>query len=144
MLSLGDVITLSFLIKLICNQIGFYSNFWSKFLESKVISVKKSSKSCPDYVEKNRIYIKRDWIYIKNDQKSQNISTFLIKFDFLDLLIDFSNLLIDFNVIFLIFLIKNWLDSIDFNQKEIKIRSKLWATIRTAWNPNCQWLDAGA
>ena len=44
---------------------------------------------------------------IKNDQKSQNKSNFLIKFNFFDLLIYFFDLLIDIEVIFWDLLIKN-------------------------------------
>ena len=43
-------------------------------------------------MERDHREIKRDW----KDQKSQNISTFLIKVDFFDLLIDLFDLLIDF------------------------------------------------
>ena len=67
--------------------------------------------------------IKRDQFYIVSDQKdqnSQNILTFSIKFDFFHLLIDFSALLIDFQS-FNQLEIKNWLKSINFNWKKIKI-----------------------
>ena len=60
-------------------------------------------------------------IYIKTDQKSQNISTFLIKFEFFNLLIDFFYLLIVFIVVFFALLIKNWSNSINFICKKIKI-----------------------
>ena len=66
--------------------------------------------------------IKSDQIYNKNGlnrSKSQKILTFLIKFDFFDLLINLFDHLINFEVVFFNLSIKNWPKSIDFNQKKI-------------------------
>ena len=63
--------------------------------------------------------IKRDQKEIKNRSKKmkkiQYILTFLIKFDFLYLLINFK-------VIFFNLLIKNWLNSNEKDQNEIQIK----------------------
>ena len=61
LVSLGDVITLIFLIKNICNPIGFESKFRSEFLESKLIVSAKSIISFQDVIEnyeKDQKYIK--------------------------------------------------------------------------------------
>ena len=86
-LSLGDVMALSFLIKLICHRIGFLLNFWSEFLESKSIVTTKLIKSCLDCIKKFNIYGDRLIFYricskltetVKINQLFQYKSTFLI------------------------------------------------------------------
>ena len=98
-------------------------------MESKSIIATKSIKSCPDYRKSKFILKEIEFIskIIKRDQTSQNILTFLIKFNLLDLLIDFFDLLIDFFDLLIDFfdlLFKNWSNSMDINVKKIKIRSK--------------------
>ena len=146
--------------------------FRSKFLESKSNVAMKSIKLCLDYIEKVNFYRKRSLYqkWLKEIEKVKIDQLILIKFDLLDLLIDFFDflinfkviffkLLINFKVIFFNLLIKNWLNSIDFNQKEIKIISDSWSTeqffssdgnrieiidrIWTAWNLNRQRFDSG-
>ena len=60
-----NVIALIFLIKTICNRIGFQSILQSKLLKSKSIVATKLIKTCPYLIKKFEIDHKRSKIYQK-------------------------------------------------------------------------------
>ena len=73
--------------------------------------LQQNQLNCVRTILKSWFISKEIKFLIKNDQKSKNILTFLIKCDIFDLSMDFK-------VVFFNILIKNWSISINFNRED--------------------------
>ena len=80
MISLGDVISLRFIIKLIRNRLGFQSKFLEKFGSGFLLLVTKSIKLATNIIEKFKFDKKRSNLYQNCSKLIEKVKIYFIDF----------------------------------------------------------------